>query len=107
MYQRSRGSCNRVQERDHQIGIAVCRRTCRDTEGVQYCFAPKHTVGEQLLTVRRDKRERAAYAAAGIEEPDDDEEEGEEDRYADDEGSYRDNLEGSNGIGEDSRTECE
>jgi hypothetical protein len=28
---------------------------------VQYCFSPKHTVGEQLLTVRRDKRERAAY----------------------------------------------
>jgi hypothetical protein len=31
---------------------------------VQYCPAPKHTVGEQLLEVRRDKRERAAYAAA-------------------------------------------
>jgi len=31
---------------------------------VQYCFSPKHTVGEQLLDVRRDKRERAAYAAA-------------------------------------------
>ena len=29
---------------------------------VQYCFAPKHTVGEQLLDVRRDKREREAYA---------------------------------------------
>ena len=31
---------------------------------VQYCYSPKHTVGEQLLDVRRDKRERAAYAAA-------------------------------------------
>jgi hypothetical protein len=31
---------------------------------VEYCFAPKHTVGEQLLAVRRDKRERAAFAAA-------------------------------------------
>jgi hypothetical protein len=31
---------------------------------VQYCFSPKHTVGEQLLDVRRDKRERAAFAAA-------------------------------------------
>lgn len=31
---------------------------------VQYCFSPKHTVGEQLLTVRRDKRERAAYEKA-------------------------------------------
>ncbi|KAA6465270.1 hypothetical protein DYQ86_04820 [Acidobacteria bacterium AB60] len=28
---------------------------------VQYCHSPKHTVGEQLLDVRRDKRERAAY----------------------------------------------
>jgi hypothetical protein len=28
---------------------------------VQYCYAPKHTVGEQLLNVRRDKRERAAF----------------------------------------------
>lgn len=32
---------------------------------VEYCFAPKHTVGEQLLDVRRDKKERAAFAAAG------------------------------------------
>ncbi len=31
---------------------------------VQYCYSPKHTVGEQLLDVRRDKRERAAFAAA-------------------------------------------
>jgi hypothetical protein len=31
---------------------------------VEYCFAPKHTVGEQLLEVRREKRERAAFAAA-------------------------------------------
>ena len=30
---------------------------------VQYCFAPKHTTGEQLLEVRRDKREREAFAA--------------------------------------------
>src|ERR1700723_713917 len=36
---------------------------CGDTENVQYCYSPKHTVGEQLLDVRRDKRERAAYAA--------------------------------------------
>lgn len=28
---------------------------------VQYCYSPKHTVGEQPLNVRRDKRERAAY----------------------------------------------
>lgn len=31
---------------------------------VQYCHAPKHTTGEQLLEVRRDQRERAAFAAA-------------------------------------------
>ena len=30
----------------------------------EYCFSPKHTVGEQLLDVRRDKRERAAFATA-------------------------------------------
>ena len=30
---------------------------------VQYVHSPKHTVGEQLLDVRRDKRERAAYEA--------------------------------------------
>jgi hypothetical protein len=27
-----------------------------------YCFVPKHTIGTQLLAVRRDKRERSAYA---------------------------------------------
>jgi hypothetical protein len=40
----------------------------------EYCFSPKHTVGEQLLDVRRDKRERAAFATAsgngGTEEED-------------------------------------
>jgi hypothetical protein len=74
---------------------------------VQYCFAPKHTVGEQLLNVRRDKRERAAYAAAGTSEPDDDEEEGEEGQDADDEESYRGDMESSNGTREDSRIEYE
>lgn len=28
---------------------------------VQYCFSPKHTIGTQLLEVRRDKRERTAF----------------------------------------------
>jgi hypothetical protein len=37
---------------------------------LQYCYSPKHTVGEQLLDVRRDKRERAAFAA--LNEPDHD-----------------------------------
>jgi hypothetical protein len=52
---------------------------------LQYCFSPKHTVGEQLLDVRRDKRERAAYAvlnggSQGNEE-DDDGENDEGDRF--------------------------
>lgn len=52
---------------------------------VQYCFSPKHTVGEQLLHVRRDKRERAAYAAAVEGEMSGDgEEEGDEDDQDDD-----------------------
>jgi hypothetical protein len=42
---------------------------------VEYCFAPKHTVGEQLLDVRRDKRERNAFAATGQGEVGKDEEE--------------------------------
>ena len=48
---------------------------------LQYCFSPKHTVGEQLLDVRRDKRERAAFAAANAvnSDPDEDEEEDEDD----------------------------
>jgi hypothetical protein len=33
-----------------------------------FCFVPKHTIGTQLLTVRRDKRERAAFAATQDEE---------------------------------------
>jgi hypothetical protein len=53
---------------------------------VQYCFSPKHTVGEQLLDVRRDKRERAAYAAAVGDETsgNEEEEEGDEDDQDDD-----------------------
>jgi hypothetical protein len=52
-----------------------------------YCYSPKHTVGSQLLDVRRDKRERAAYAARNgnedREESDDDEngQEGDDERY--------------------------
>jgi hypothetical protein len=46
---------------------------------VQYVHSPKHTVGEQLLDVRRDKRERAAYAAShGREVPEDPEREDDE-----------------------------
>lgn len=42
---------------------------------VQYCFSPKHTVGEQLLDVRRDKREREAFAALSDPQADDELEE--------------------------------
>lgn len=31
---------------------------------VQYCFSPKHTLGTQLLNVRRDKKERASFDAS-------------------------------------------
>ena len=75
---------------------------------VQYCFSPKHTVGEQLLDVRRDKRERAAYAAAESKEiSGDDEDEEEEGQDVDDEESYRGDMEGPNGTREDSRIESE
>ena len=32
----------------------------------QYCYVPKHTVGEQLLRVREAKREEAAYESATL-----------------------------------------
>jgi hypothetical protein len=47
---------------------------------LQYCYSPKHTVGEQLLDVRRDKRERAAYAVLQEKDEDDDMEEGEDEK---------------------------
>jgi hypothetical protein len=65
---------------------------------LQYCFSPKHTVGEQLLDVRRDKRERAAYAVLngnrdenGMEEGDDDE----------DDEEYHFDVEGAREAGDD------
>jgi hypothetical protein len=74
---------------------------------VQYCFSPKHTVGEQLLDVRRDKRERAAYAVAGAKGADDGEEEEEEGQDVENEGTYRDDMQIFNLIREDSRIEGE
>jgi hypothetical protein len=50
---------------------------------VEYCFAPKHTVGEQLLDVRRDKKERAAFAMAGCDIPDEGEDDDEDDEEID------------------------
>lgn len=46
---------------------------------LQYCYSPKHTVGTQLLDVRRDKRERAAYAAHNGDDATDEGEENDED----------------------------
>lgn len=50
---------------------------------VQYCYSPKHTVGEQLLDVRRDKRERTAFSVISQAELTDQEDQdvGEEGRY--------------------------
>ena len=42
-----------------------------------YCFVPKHTIGSQLLTVRRDKREREAYASSKTKDGEFDEDDGE------------------------------
>ena len=52
---------------------------------LQYCYSPQHTIGKQLLDVRRDKKERAAAdAASGANaengEDEDEDNEGEE-RY--------------------------
>lgn len=50
---------------------------------LEYIHSPKHTIGEQLLNVRRDKRERAAFAKSQSsdvpEEEEDDDGENEED----------------------------
>jgi hypothetical protein len=32
----------------------------------QYCYVPKHTIGEQLLRVREAKREEAAYESSTL-----------------------------------------
>jgi hypothetical protein len=46
---------------------------------LEYVHSPKHTIGEQLLDVRRDKRERAAFARSQTNETPEGEEEEEED----------------------------
>jgi hypothetical protein len=51
---------------------------------VQYVHSPKHTVGEQLLDVRRDKRERVAFAATqehGTPNEEEEEDDGSEEGY--------------------------
>ena len=68
---------------------------------VEYCFAPKHTVGEQLLDVRRDKRERAAFAALGDQATDDGEEDGGDESDQDMDGRYRIEMAEVGGAEED------
>ena len=63
---------------------------------LQYCFSPKHTVGEQLLDVRRDKRERAAYAVLNGSSQDNEEDDDDEDDE-----EYRFDLEADIGEGTD------
>jgi hypothetical protein len=46
------------------VAKAARPRCFQEAAYVQYCHSPKHTVGEQLLEVRRDKRERTAFSAA-------------------------------------------
>jgi hypothetical protein len=62
---------------------------------LEYVHAPKHTIGEQLLDVRRDKRERAAFAQSQANEMPEDEDEGED---GEDEGEFRLNLERGPGF---------
>jgi hypothetical protein len=60
---------------------------------LQYLHSPKHTIEEQLLDVRRDKRERAAFAASqSIETPNEEEEDDE------DEDEFPPNLNGDTGF---------
>jgi hypothetical protein len=62
---------------------------------VQYVHSPKHTIGEQLLDVRGDKKERAAFAAAAQRAQHDElKEEEEHDEYAEEDriGSVNDEI---------------
>jgi hypothetical protein len=62
---------------------------------LQYVHSPKHTIGEQLLNVRRDKRERAAFARSQANEiPNDDEEE----EVGENEEEFRLNLDQDTGF---------
>ena len=60
---------------------------------LEYVHSPKHTIGEQLLNVRRDKRERAAFARSQANEvPEEEEEDGENEE------EFRLNLERDSGF---------
>ena len=69
---------------------------------VEYCFAPKHTVGEQLLDVRRDKRERNAFEVAGqVADGLDEEEEGGDENDEEPCRAEMDEVEGASGSWRD------
>jgi hypothetical protein len=61
---------------------------------LEYVHSPKHTIGEQLLDVRRDKRERAAFAQSQGNEMADEEEEAD----GEDEEEFRLNLDRDSGL---------
>jgi len=65
---------------------------------LQYCYSPKHTVGEQLLDVRRDKRERAAFAANKMRRLQGGEEEDDHDESVDE--GYHISAEGVDNFGQ-------
>ena len=67
---------------------------------VQYVHSPKHTVGEQLLDVRRDKQERAAFAAIngnGLDQQNTQENDDDDDN----EEEYRISVDGDTGFREE------
>ena len=69
---------------------------------LQYCFSPKHTVGEQLLDVRRDKREREAFAAVQASGRDlEEEEQDHQDEDDENEGPSLEELEQLDELSED------
>lgn len=68
---------------------------------VEYCFTPKHTIGEQLLDVRREKRERAAFAALSDQATDDEEEDDGDESDQDVDGRYHIEMAEVGGAEED------
>lgn len=67
---------------------------------LEYCHAPKHTTGKQLLDVRRDKKERAAYQTTQDAKPVHEDERGDDEDDVDDEVRYRLNLEANHPFDE-------
>ena len=64
---------------------------------LEYIHSPKHTIGEQLLNVRRDKRERAAFAKSQSSDVPEEEAQEEEDD-GDNEEEFRLNLDRDSGF---------